>query len=494
MPAQLAGWLLMACVWYSAHGYYRLDSDPIGSLLAWNTVMYVECVALTHFFLRPLYWWLSRTDWRSLPKIIIYISAIHLCVWILLGVDEILFRFVSLSTNKFEWSELNAALLYHVVMVTWALAYIYWTAKENRREAVPKENIVYYVICQMLGWSMVCGFWYVLYTGRGKDVAIEMGFFVPWVLMVYASGILLSHLLLRPFSRRLINLEAGPITKILLCITVAYICMVWRSLISLVWVVWSNVQLVERTPQENIASAVTFFAIFCIWLLLYLSWLNWQQKNNETTRRLKLEANYQVAKMSGLKQQLNPHFIFNALNSLRAMIIKDQYVARKMVTEISNLLRYTLYESEQDVVSLEKEIDVVKNYLAIEQLRYEGRISIEWDIPDELLPTKVIPLCIQTLVENAIKHTINQYPDGIFIHIRAEENGPNIHISVSNRGKITPSGNDGIGLKNTKERLGLIFGDGSTLALTQKEDELVEAILIIPKTYNVNPSVSESNI
>ncbi len=456
--------------------------------------MYIECMVITHFLLRPTYWWLGRKKWSNRKKIVVYLLVIYLCIWILLGADNILFKLISIPTTNFDWSTLSTAKLYLVVMITWALLFHYWVSKSNNEEDTPKENTKYYVACQMVGWIVVCGFWYVLYTGRGEGVDTQMAFFWPWAFMVYSSGILLSHFLLRPFGRHLISLDLGPITKILLSVAVVYICITWQSLSSLVWVVWSNIQIPEQTSQENIAGTVVFFLVFGMWLTLYLGWLNWQKNLNDSTRRLKLEASLKEAQISGLTQQLNPHFIFNALNSLRAMIIKDQYVARKMVTEISNMLRYTLYESDKDVVPLSQEIEIVKNYLAIELLRYESRVTVTWDIPDELLQTNVIPLCIQTLVENAIKHTINKYPDGIFIRIQAEAQGPTIRISVVNRGTISPSEHNGIGLKNTRDRLALIFGTDSTLTLRQQESELVAAVITIPRDVRIKPLGLEKNV
>ncbi len=494
IPAQLLGWLLMACIWYSLHGFYRADADELANLYVWNVMMYSECLALTHFVLRPLYWWLSETGWRHLAKIATYFLAIHICVWGLLGADKIFFSVVSGPIQNFDWIEPNIVILYHLAVVTWALIYHYWNSKKYQQETTPRENPAYYMACQVLGWAMVCGLWYVLYTGRGVHVENDMGVFWPWVSMVCVSGMLLSHLILRPSYRRLINLVASLPLKIFYSAVIIYICTIWAALISMVWFSWSGVQLVERTEGENYAGVIISFAIFCIWSLLYTGWLNWKQKIDETTRRLKLEASYQAAQISGLKQQLNPHFIFNALNSLRVMIVKDQYVARKMVTEISNMLRYSLYESDKDVVPLSQEIEIVKNYLAIELLRYEIRISVTWDVPDELLQTSVIPLCIQTLVENAIKHTINQYSDGIFIRIRVESQGSAIRISIQNRGKIVPSEREGIGLKNTQERLALIFGDGASLTLVQKESELVEALIRIPNDVHINPSDSEKSV
>ncbi len=483
--AQLLGWLAMSVVWLSVIDAHQAVSDPADRFIEWIVVMYISGCIFSHFFLRSFYWWLSRKPWLSAVKIAAYIVVIELSVWGLVLAERVLLLFVPIPFESLGWSWLNILVLYHIIMVFWALVYHYWVWERACRDSLPIENAKYYVLSQYLGWFCVGVFWYLLYTGRGKNVEINMDFFWPWVLKICFSGILLSHVFLRPFNRSLLNLKTNFLVKLLLSIVGIYVCTNLGELTSFLWLDWSNLEIQERTSEENMAGIAVSFVSFCIWSLLYGGWLTWQQKIDETTRRLKLEVNYKEAQMSGLKQQLNPHFIFNALNSLRALIIQDQHVARKMVTEISNLLRYTLYESEKDVVPLAQEIEIVKDYLAIELLRYDGRISIKWDIPDHLLLTPVVPLCIQTLVENAIKHTINQYDDGIFIHIEARDNSRNTTVSVCNRGKICAHDESGIGLRNTRERLILVFGAGSSLVLQQKEDEVVEAVVTIPKGSTV---------
>lgn len=483
---QLLAWLLMALVWDSIFDYYRSGSDLVQFFIPWNVMMFLFGISVSHFFLRPVYWWLSRTKWRSLVKILVFFLAIHLSIWILLLAERALFLFAPVPIEQFDWSWLNVLILYHVVMISWGFLYHCWTWESYHQDSLPKENSTYYVLGQVLGWLAVGFFWYVLYTGRGEDVELEMTFFWSWVFKVYSSGIILSHCVLRPFYRHLLSLRSSMTAKLLLSIGGIYVCTILGEFISYLWKDWSNIGELDRTDAENFAGVTVAFISFGVWSLLYCGWLTWQQKLDETTRRLRLEASYQEAQMSSLKQQLNPHFIFNALNSLRALIIQDQHLARKMVTEISSLLRYTLYESEKDTVPLSDEIKIVKNYLAIELMRYEGRISVTWDIPERFLSVHVIPLCIQTLVENAIKHNINQYEDGIFIRIHVLDNGANMQISVCNRGRIFSQERDGIGLANTRERLALVFGENSSLALTQKQDDVVEAVLMMPKT-----SVSE---
>ncbi len=373
-------------------------------------------------------------------------------------------------------------ILYHMFFILWALIYHHWTWQSYGQATELAENPNYYVLGQLFGWSLVGVVWYVLYTGRGSAADVNMTNFLLWIMVYYCSSILLSHYFLRPFYKHLLNLALGVVGKILLCLLMLYFCNMIGVIISAVWISLANINVEDRTTDFNIASFVVSYIALMLWSFVYHGWLSWQQKQDDMTRSLKLESSLREAKISGLKQQLNPHFIFNALNSLRALIIKDQQAARQMVTGIANLLRYSLYQSDEDTVPLEQEMQIVEDYLAIERLRYEGRVSVSWDIPSEFLRVRVLPLCLQTLVENAIKHTINQYAQGIFVNISARRQANKICLRVENRGRIIDSdtGRVGIGLRNTRERLALIFGEEASLSLVQKDDERVQAQIILP--------------
>lgn len=494
LRCQLLIWLLFSLLQFSLFPHKNNETNFLVEFLFWDALFFCLLFSATHYFLRPYYWWLSRTGWSCATKITVFLLAIHLSVWLIAGIEWLWFRNFPLLLEIMGGESWSVIILYHLFIIVWALGYHFWTWKSYQQEVPVVDTPMHYVICQCVGWLLVGFLWYLLYTGRGGSVVVNMDIFIPWILKTCCSGFLISHCCLRPYCRNIMNINLGGVGKIVLSLLMICICVMLGLLVSIVWRDWSGISLTERTGKENIAGFMISFLVFAFWVLVYSGWLNWRQRQDEETRRLQLEVSFRDAQLSGLKQQLNPHFIFNALNSLRALIVKDPKVARKMVTGISNLLRYSLYESEKDLVPLEQEVEIVKDYLAIELLRYEGRISLKWNIPEQLNSVKVIPLCLQTLVENAIKHCMNQYTDGIHIYISARSDENNIYLLVENRGRIVRNERSGIGLKNTQERLALLFGEHAALSLTQKEDEIVEAEIVIPLAKRLTDAMVSAGV
>ena len=189
------------------------------------------------------------------------------------------------------------------------------------------------------------------------------------------------------------------------------------------------------------------------------------------------------AELRALKSQVNPHFIFNSLNSLRALIDEDPDRARKAVTQLANLLRYSLQSGLLETVPFEEELGIVNDYLALEQVRHEERLRLRLDIAPEALHLPIPPMLLQTLVENAVKYGISQRPEGGEISIVARNEGGTLRIEVSNPGEIKSldaAKSTGVGLHNAAERLRLIFGERATLRLSSEQPSRVVAEAIIP--------------
>jgi len=193
------------------------------------------------------------------------------------------------------------------------------------------------------------------------------------------------------------------------------------------------------------------------------------------------------AELRALKSQVNPHFIFNSLNSLRSLIDEDPRRARLAVTQLANLLRYSLQSGQMETVSFEQELQVVQDYLALEQVRFEDRLHLRLDIAEDTLSLQIPPMLLQTLAENAIKYGIAQQPAGGEIAISAQRDKGLFRIQVSNPGTLAPSGGQpgsstGLGIKNALDRLRLLFGERASLELIQGAPGQVLAQVSIPLT------------
>jgi LytS/YehU family sensor histidine kinase len=244
-------------------------------------------------------------------------------------------------------------------------------------------------------------------------------------------------------------------------------------------------------------------AMLLVWLNAVVSLMGWHcvyffyhlfdRFNRSEIERLRLMTAVKDSELRALKSQVNPHFIFNSLNSLRALIDEDPARARLAVTQLANLLRYSLQSSQLETVPFEDELRVVNDYLALEQVRHEERLRLRMDIAPETLQLPVPPMLLQTLVENAVKYGISQRPEGGEIAIIARSEPGFLRIQVTNPGELPSmsaavpqaltakrAASTGLGLRNAAERLRLLFGERATLQLRADTPSTVVAEALIP--------------
>lgn len=208
--------------------------------------------------------------------------------------------------------------------------------------------------------------------------------------------------------------------------------------------------------------------------LLYRSLRDEQQMEELKRQNLQAEMDY-------LRYQINPHFFMNTLNNIHALIDIDTEYAKSAVIELSKMMRYVLYESGSETISLKKDIQFIENYIELMRIRYDSSIDICLDYP-ATIPNKVAipPLLLIVFVENAFKHGVS-YNHASFIHIRIgyRDNAVTAVISNSRHEKSRP-GTTGIGLENVKKRLALIYQDNYTLSIDDSDPAVYTVKLIIP--------------
>jgi len=182
-----------------------------------------------------------------------------------------------------------------------------------------------------------------------------------------------------------------------------------------------------------------------------------------------------------IKSQLNPHFLFNSLNSIRALVDENPERARTAVTELSNILRASMKVEKFETVSMRKELNIIKDYLALEHIRFEERLKVNYEIEEETLDLLVPPMMLQTLVENAIKHGISHATTGGYLDIISKISGLNHEIIIRNPGQLDEeSQHRGFGLESTRQRLKLLYKNGAYFAIHNLNDKIVEATIRIP--------------
>lgn len=234
-------------------------------------------------------------------------------------------------------------------------------------------------------------------------------------------------------------------------------------------------------PGPFFARWMQAFTAILIWTGCFLAFVNRRRFLREQLARARLDVALKDAELRALRSQINPHFLFNSLNSLRAQIPLELERPRETVTRLAELLRAALGSSEYKTIPLSQELANVDNYLALEKLRYQSRLVVEKSIAHDTLSVPVPPFLLQSLVENAVNHGIAPNDAGGTVKIVARIAHDALRIVVINPGHIQPTqGSTKIGLKNAQTRLHLIFGDNARLDLVQTAANEVAATLTIP--------------
>jgi len=225
--------------------------------------------------------------------------------------------------------------------------------------------------------------------------------------------------------------------------------------------------------------SMIYALIFFLWCVLYFIYNYFERYNTS----LKLEASVKEIELNNLKSQLNPHFIFNALNSIRALVDENPVKSKRAINQLSNILRNSLTTGKRGLTRFDDELKIVTDYLGLESIRFEERLRTEFEIDPESRDFLVPPLMIQTLVENGIKHGISKLTAGGSIQIKSAVRNDRLTIQIRNSGQYL-NGNrktgGGLGLQNTKQRLKLIYGDKASFRIMSENDTFVLTEIEIP--------------
>ena len=226
--------------------------------------------------------------------------------------------------------------------------------------------------------------------------------------------------------------------------------------------------------------------LISLWFLIYIVYHYVDKNRKDQLDRLKLESTVKELELKTIKSHINPHFIFNSLNSIRALVDENPERARTAITELSNILRSSMQAEKSETVSLQRELDIVTDYLALEHMRFEERLKVELDIDEDTLGQQVPPMMLQTLVENSIKHGISKLVNGGLVRIVADFKGDNLELLVQNTGQLNGSNGhlngEGFGIKSTQDRLNLMYQGKATFAIRNMDGNMVESKVTMPAT------------
>jgi two-component system LytT family sensor kinase len=233
-------------------------------------------------------------------------------------------------------------------------------------------------------------------------------------------------------------------------------------------------------------NTLNFSALFLLWNIIYFAVHVFENWKREEIVNLELKATQTEIELNSFKAQMNPHFMFNSLNSIRALIDEDPAKAKYAITSLSGILRNNLTLGKSQTIPLSEELDLVEKYLSLEKIRFEDRLNYRINVAPGALSYHIPPFMLQTIVENGIKHGISKLIAGGVLEVDAIVEDDILKIKVLNSGEYIPpdqrqDGREGIGIVNSHKRLQLLYGDKSYLKIQSLEDA-VQVELAIPNT------------
>jgi len=246
------------------------------------------------------------------------------------------------------------------------------------------------------------------------------------------------------------------------------------------WEIWTNryrpFQLLKVLKLN-----LQYYLFILIWSVLYFGIRNWFAQMEERIRAEKALALANQATLQMLRYQINPHFLFNSMNSIQGLMYRDVKKADLMLTELSEFLRFSLKYKTNLYIPLRDEFEILDKYLFIQKIRFDDDLSYEIVLPPELHTCKILCFLTQPLVENAVKHGMKSDPySGMVIRIKAFREQEQLAITITNTGRwVENDENGGTGIANVRERLENAYAGHYTLSFTQEEGN-VKVFLVIP--------------
>jgi len=337
-----------------------------------------------------------------------------------------------------------------------------------------KTRIPSFWVLHVSGWLVASGLAAIYgYRGSWTEVRQILVFFAP-----YMAGFLIC-IPLRYFYKK-IRLHERPLKFAILAALAAsfFGTNLWLGTDTLIGL------FIRSSPEPPMPFAQLYVLYMINGGSLLLGWTSlyfglkvrrqWEQQKQRTKRANALA---QTAQLQMLRYQLNPHFLFNAMNSIRALIDEDETKARDLITELSEFLRYSLDSKDYADVPLRHEIEAIQHYFAIQKKRYEDKLEVIYDIEPQAAEFPVLSFLIHPLVENAVKYGMRTSPLPLVVHLKAKIRDGALEVEVGNTGRWVEPGDrteqttagTGTGLDNVRRRLENAFPNRHRFEVVEKE-------------------------
>jgi hypothetical protein len=232
---------------------------------------------------------------------------------------------------------------------------------------------------------------------------------------------------------------------------------------------WSFIFLYETVK-------LTLF--MALWLAIIFGFKSFSLWKQERERLLQIQKHLAESQLAQLKAQLQPHFLFNGLNTISALMQSDVERADRLLTRLADLLRASLTVGSRQVTSLREEWKLLQLYASIMQERFAGRVTISWRATEEALDASIPAMLLQPLLENAFKHGVERSSAPVAIRVEAKREGDELRIVIHNTGELRDGQDLGIGLRNGRERLALVYGERARLTVAPLDDGVAASVAL----------------
>lgn len=337
-----------------------------------------------------------------------------------------------------------------------------------------------YWTSQFVGWSIYVALLIVLNKLEEFPISVK---FILNLITTFILGILSTHL----YRELILRLDWLKIKIVALIPRLIGASFAFSTIYIVVHRIISDLIIddfgIDFTILELLQSALSVWVVFMFWSLFYFLFHFIQNYRIEEIKNLKWQAMKNEIELNKLKSQLNPHFIFNSMNIIRALVEEDPKVAKDSITRLSNILRSSMLMGRKQVITLSEELQLVYDYLNLEKTRFEERLELSFDIAEDTMNYHLPPMLLQTLVENGIKHGISKLQEGGKIHVEAKTKDNFLLLKIINSGTLEAEkqGDEvGFGLINTRQRLQLLYGEKAEFTISNLPNNQVLAQVKIP--------------
>lgn len=331
---------------------------------------------------------------------------------------------------------------------------------------------------QVVGWLTL-----LILDFSGKYFANMM---IPSLLLavvaLYGLGLLASHGMRYVYKNYCSTLSIAKLIPTAFIVSLIAAVLATIGLMVLLWLSDHSAFTDESIEPLQIFNYNLFlmWLFLSIWAGLYLFVTRQRQVDTLNKQQEYLKENLQQSQLHALMNQLNPHFMFNCINNIRALILEDKHKARDMLAHLADMLRYNLQDEDKATETLSKELEIAHAFMQLASIQLEARLQFKMEIESTINQQIHVPrMLIQLLLENAVKHGIALLPEGGEVSLKVYSLSNQLILKIGNNGTLNSTKTKGIGLKNIRSRLKMLHQNKATFELSQV-DKLVLATVILP--------------